>query len=250
MAIPRFILTPAALQENPVRVTGDDVAHARVLRLQPGSPVRVCDGAGHEWQGMLSAVTPKYLEVSNVTPLDHHPEATLQVTLYQGFARGDKLEWIVQKGTELGLVRLVPMVTAHSQVRLAEAGSHKITRWQEIARQATRQSGRVRVPDIASPVTFEQAVAEARQADVAVMPFEHADRAHGWKAQLAQVPQPVTVALLVGPEGGFSEAEVALARSSGILPVSLGPRILRSETAGLAVLAMALFQWGDLGGQA
>jgi 16S rRNA (uracil1498-N3)-methyltransferase len=190
------------------------------------------------------------LEISDIIPLDHNPEATLQVTLYQGFARGDKLEWIVQKATELGLARLVPMVTAHSQVRLAETGSHKITRWQEIARQATRQSGRVRVPDIAAPVTFEQAVAEARQADVAVIPFEHAEGAQSWKARLAQVSQPVTVALLVGPEGGFSEAEVTLARSSGIIPVSLGPRILRSETAGLTVVAMALFQWGDLGGQA
>jgi 16S rRNA (uracil1498-N3)-methyltransferase len=121
-------------------------------------------------------------------------------------------------------------------------------RWQEIARQASRQCGRTRIPEVAAPLTFAQAVAEARQADLAIIPFERAAAEASWKRQLAHKENLKCVSLYVGPEGGFSNQEVDQAKQAGILTVGLGPRILRSETAGLTVVALALFQWGDLGG--
>ncbi len=231
-------------------MTGPDVQHARVLRLQTGDPVRVCDGAGHEWQGRISLFTPQVVDVSDLEPCAANVESALQVTLYQGMARGGKLELTVQKTTEMGLYRFVPMVTARSQVRITEAGSNKQQRWQEIARQAARQSGRTLVPEVAPPMDFSRAVQAAAQFNLAVMPFEHADGTQDWKRCLAGHTALRTFGLYIGPEGGFTDAEVEQARRAGIVPVSLGPRILRSETAGLAAVAMALYQWGDLGGTA
>jgi 16S rRNA (uracil1498-N3)-methyltransferase len=247
MPAPRFILSPEALRQVPVRLTGADARHARVLRLAPGDEVRVCDGQGGEWRARVAAVSPQALDLAGLEPLDVRTEPRLQVTLYQGLARGDKLELIVQKGTELGLARLVPMVTAHSQLRL-EAESPKRQRWQEVARQAARQCGRTRVPEVAAPLTFTQAVAEASQADLAIIPFERTGAESSWKQQLGKKTGLNRVSLYVGPEGGFADKEIELAQAAGLAVVGLGPRILRSETAGLAVVALALFQWGDLGG--
>ncbi|NTV52721.1 MAG: 16S rRNA (uracil(1498)-N(3))-methyltransferase [Candidatus Firestonebacteria bacterium] len=249
MAAPRFILSSEALQQAPVCLTGADARHARVLRLQSGDEVRLCDGQGREWSARIAGVTPQALALGELTPLAAQPEPALQVTLYQGLARGDKLELIVQKGTELGMTRLVPMVTAHSQLRL-EAASPKRIRWQEIARQAARQCGRTRVPEVAAPLSFAQALTEGLSAEVAIMPFERAGAEHSWKRQLASKAQVNTVSLFIGPEGGFSDQEMDLALAAGVQGVSLGPRILRSETAGLITVALALFQWGDLGGGA
>lgn len=249
MSAPRFILSPEALQQEPVCLTGTDARHARVLRLQSGDEVRLCDGQGREWSARIAGVTPQALVLGALAPLAVQSEPALQVTLYQGLARGDKLELIVQKGTELGMARLVPMVTAHSQLRL-EAASPKRLRWQEIARQAARQCGRTRVPEVAAPLSFAQALTEGLSAEVAIMPFERAGAEHSWKRQLASKAQVSTVSLFIGPEGGFSDQEMDLALAAGVKGVSLGPRILRSETAGLITVALALFQWGDLGGGA
>jgi len=249
VSVPRFILTPEALRQDPVKLTGPDAKHARVLRLGPGDEVHVCDGQGGEWSARISAGAEPGWALTQLAPLDVTTEPALQVTLYQGLARGDKLELIVQKGTELGLARLVPMVTAHSQLRL-DAESHKRLRWQEIARQAARQCGRTRVPEVAAPLTFAQAVAEAKLSDLAVIPFERAGAEASWKRQLAQKTNLARISLYVGPEGGFSDQEIEQAQAAGVLAVGLGPRILRSETAGLAVVALALYQWGDLGGEA
>jgi 16S rRNA (uracil1498-N3)-methyltransferase len=249
MSAPRFILTPETLSSEPVRLTGPDARHARVLRLQPGDEVELADGRGRAWSARVAHASPQGVELKDLQPLEVNTEPSLQVTLYQGLARGDKLELIVQKGTELGLARLVPVLTEHSQMRL-EADSPKRLRWQEIARQAARQCGRTRVPDIAVPLTWAQAVAEGRGADAAVMLCEHAGGEDAWKRRFTERPAAGTVSLYVGPEGGFAPGEIELARQAGIACVSLGPRILRSETAGLAAVALALFQWGDLGGGA
>jgi 16S rRNA (uracil1498-N3)-methyltransferase len=249
MGAPRFILTPESLSSEPVCLTGPDAKHARVLRLQPGDEVELADGQGRAWRAQVARASPEGVELKGLQVIAVNTEPGLQVTLYQGVARGDKLELIVQKGTELGFARLVPVLTAHSQMRL-EAASPKRLRWQEIARQAARQCGRTRVPEIAAPLIFAQAVAEGRGADAAIMLCERAGAEDAWKERLASKIGVHTVSLFVGPEGGFAEAEMKLAGQAGVVCVSLGPRILRAETAGLTAVALALFQWGDLGGGA
>lgn len=248
MSAPRFIVAPEVLQHSPVILTGEDFHHLRVLRLQPGETVHLCDGQGREFAGRLRALFKDRAEVEVAEELRREVEPTLHMTLYQGFARGDKLDWTLQKATEIGLARFVPMMTQRSQVKPQEGGGRRAERWREIARQAARQSGRTRVPEIASPCTFAQAVAEARSADLALLPYEGAGPDQTWKSRLAGRSGLVRLALLVGPEGGFAPEEAAQAEAAGVVPVSLGPRILRSETAGLVATALALYTWGDLGG--
>jgi 16S rRNA (uracil1498-N3)-methyltransferase len=249
MSAPRFMLSPEVIASSPVRLTGEDLRHLRVLRLRPGDSLRLCDGQGREWNGRLRAVLKDRAEVDLQEELRREAESPLQVTLYQGWARGDKLDWTIQKATEIGLARFVPVLTRRSEVKPQAGGGPRLERWREIARQAARQSERTRVPEIGSPLTFAQAVTEARQADLALMPFEGADPAADWKTRLSGRTGVSRVALLVGPEGGFAPEEAAQAAAAGIVSVGLGPRILRSETAGLVATALALFVWGDLGGK-
>jgi len=247
-ASPRFLLSPDQLHGPGVTLTGAEFHHLRVLRLRPGEIVRLGDGAGREFTARLLRMLSDRAELELAEELRREVESPLRVTLYQGLARGDKLDWTLQKATELGLARFVPVFTERSQVKPQEGGGQRLKRWQEIARQAARQSERTRVPEVAPPCSYDQAVAEAALAELALIPYEDADPAQTWKARLAGRSGVSEVALLVGPEGGFTPGEVERAVRAGVQAVSLGPRILRSETAGLVAVAMALYAWGDLGG--
>ncbi len=248
MRTPRFILAPESLLAGTATISGADLRHARVLRLRPGDGVRLCDGRGREYAGEVVRVLADRIEVRQGGELRNDPEPLPAVSLFQGLARGDKIEFVLQKATELGIARFVPVASERSTLRPAEARTARLRRWQEIARQAARQSERTRVPEVSAPCAWPAALAEARQADLAVMPYEGSGPGESWKARLAGRTGIRSLALLVGPEGGFTEAELAQALAAGVIPVSLGPRILRSETAGLAATALAMFCWGDLGG--
>jgi 16S rRNA (uracil1498-N3)-methyltransferase len=248
MRTPRFLLSPEQLLGSVVVLAGADRRHARVLRLAAGAAVRLCDGAGREYSGRVRSVVEDRLEVERGEELRRDPEPPVAVTLYQGLARGEKLELTLQKATELGVARFVPLACARSEVRLGHVSLARLLRWREIARQAARQSERTRVPEVCPPCDLEQALASARQADVAVLPYEGSRPSDGWRARLSGRSGIRSAALLVGPEGGFTAEEVAAAEAAGVIPVSLGPRILRTETAGLVAVTLALFCWGDLGG--
>lgn len=245
--IPRFLLDPGQLLGNRAVLTGADLHYCRVLRLRPGDAVRVGDGQGREFQGVLRVLTRQQAEIELGPEAAPAAEPPVRVTLFQGLARGEKLDWTLQKATELGVARFVPMLTERSQLH-PQPESRRVRRWQEIARQAARQSGRAVVPEVAEPCAFAQAVQQAGQADLALMPFEAEVAGRSWKQAAAAAAGLRTVAVLVGPEGGFTAAEADTARQAGIQTVHLGPRILRSETAGMTAVALALYAWGDLGG--
>jgi 16S rRNA (uracil1498-N3)-methyltransferase len=248
MKNPRFILAPEHLLASPVVLTGADLRHCRVLRLKAGEHVRISDGQGREYHARLLRLGPDRAELELKSEINRDPEPALQVTLYQGLTRGAKLELIIQKITELGAVRLVPMICSRSQVKPIPGRDHRIQRWREIARQAVRQCERTCLPEIADVCTFSQCVSEARKAELAIILNTNAQVRDSWKNKLSDVRAPRTVSLLVGPEGGFAPTEAAAAQSAGIQSIGMGPRILRSETAGIAAVALALFWWGDLGG--
>jgi len=244
----RFFITDEPVVSGTVSIAGDLFRHmATVLRLKTGDPVVLADGTGKEYAGTIQSIGKEALvvtlgEVSGEPALEKGPA----ITLYQGLPKGDKMDLIIQKATELGIAEIVPFMTARSvtRIRKGEEG-HKITRWQRVAREAARQSGRSSIPRISLATGLEDMLRLSGHS-VKLLLWE-AERNNRLKETLAGLPVPETVALVVGPEGGISADEAARARECGFIPVSLGKRIVRTETASLVMLAILQFYWGDLG---
>ncbi len=246
----RFFLT-----DTPLAV-GEPVALDRfarqlhaVLRLGPGDRILLLDGQGRAFPTELERVGPRQAlgRILACQPASGEPQ--VELVLFQCSLKRDKFEWVLQKGTELGVARFVPVISQRSVVRPAEALAKKFPRWRAIIREAAEQSGRARLPRLVDPVSWSQAVAWAE--GPRFLPWEVAagqgDIPGLGAAVRALQPQPSRVALLVGPEGGVSREEAELARSQGWQWTSLGRRILRAETAALASLAIVLEALGELG---
>lgn len=244
----RFIVPADAIADGSAVITGDLFRHmAKVLRLKNGTRVLLADGEGSEFTGIIRDIGKEKLVVAleesrTVTPAATGP----RITLYQGLPKGDKMELILQKTTELGVAEVIPFPAARSIPRIRKGEeAEKVARWQRIAREAARQSGRGSVPGIALAKDLTDVVDSARHA-VKLLLWEE-EKVKRLKETLAGLPTPETVAVIVGPEGGLSAEEAAKARESGFIPVSLGERIVRTETAGLVMVAILQFYWGDLG---
>jgi 16S rRNA (uracil1498-N3)-methyltransferase len=226
---------------------GEAQAHyiARVLRLRPGDTLIVFNGKGGEFDAAVEAIRKDSAVLAIGAHKETSTESTLHVQLVQGISRGERMDFVVQKATELGVKRITPVLTKRGVVRLdARRADTRRAHWQNIAASACEQSGRVRPPLIDGPVPLDAWFgAMSDRADVDLILRPDADLA------LAAVAAPVTkLCLLIGPEGGFSAAEYEAAAAAGFRAVSLGPRILRTETAATAALAVAQSLWGDLGG--
>lgn len=249
MTARRFVLPPEAFTGDSATLSGDLYRYAvTVLRLSTGSRVLLSDGHGREYSGTIAAIE----RASALITIDAECPATAaesgpRITLYQGLPKGDKIDLILQKCTELGATAIVPFMAERSVVRLtaAQAGQ-RLERWRRIVREASRQSQRSTVPDVFLAMDLDEALRPAGAHRVKLLLWEE-EQATRLKDTLAALPLPETVAVLVGPEGGFSPAEVATARENGFIPITLGRRILRTETAGLAIMAILQFYWGDIG---
>jgi 16S rRNA (uracil1498-N3)-methyltransferase len=221
----------------------------RVLRLEVGAPLRVFDGRGHEFDATLEAVRRDAASVRLGTPVQPLAESPLQVTLLQGIARGEKMDLILQKATELGVTRVVPLTMARSNVRLdAASAARKQQHWQAVAGSAAEQCGRAWVPEIAAATPLPDAV-QATGAQLKLLLAPDADAATLrtlLDAQGESDQKRMSICLLVGPEGGFDAEEIHIAREAGFRACRLGPRVLRTETAAFAALAALQFALGDL----
>jgi 16S rRNA (uracil1498-N3)-methyltransferase len=243
----RFFVAPATLASAPaVALTGEIARQiARVLRLRPGERVVLFDGSGREWLVRLTAVTPDTATGAIERERAGDAEPRLRLTLYQAALKGDHMDYVLQKGTEVGIAAFVPLLTERTIARAVD--ERKLTRWRRIVREAAEQSGRTIVPPVAPAVPL--AAAGERLAGTPALLLWEAERATGLGAALTGLPRPLPpLALIVGPEGGLSEREVAGAVAAGAHTVGLGPRILRAETAGLVAASALLFAAGDLGG--
>lgn len=246
----RFLVLPADITENTVRLRDDEFKHlTRVLRLVPGDEVEAFDGAGAAYLIRLTRLTDREAEGQIISRLARQVEPALPVVLAQGLPKGDKMDLIVQKCTELGITRIIPLETERVVVKLTpDKGRERQQRWQRIALEAAKQCRRNQVPAIDPVTPWAKAVGGLPNGAIGLLPWEE-EPGRGLKTMLRQIKPSVDgIYVFIGPEGGLSAAEVEAARQSGVVPVSLGPRILRTETAGLAAVTMILYELGDLGG--
>ncbi len=240
----RFFVDPSA-------IVGDRVAFDRaqshqihnVLRLHAGAEVMVLDDQGWQYRVLLINREDGIAWGRVLSRSQAVAEPQVSLTLFQGFLKRDKFEWILQKGTEVGIHCFVPVVTERSLVRKAEMKANRLSRWQSIVREAAEQCGRGRVPRILEPVTFAESCNLSSDYDCSLMAaLQETSRS----LSQAVGQRKKTGALWIGPEGGFSDAELVQASDAGIKSVCLGPRILRTETAAVVGSALWLYQWGQM----
>lgn len=220
-----------------------------VLRLAPGAPLTLLDGTGGEWPATLLALSRAGVSVRVGARRDGTAEPHARLLLYQGLLKAAKLEWVLQKGTELGVAMFVPLLCERTVSARDEPRAGKRERWQRIVTEATEQCGRARVPDVRDTLPLARALAEMPLDALGLIAWEE-ERAVSLRATLLArraAGGDMPIALFIGPEGGFSAAEVAAAREHGVMPVTLGPRILRAETAAVVAAALALEACGEMG---
>ncbi|MCK8815921.1 16S rRNA (uracil(1498)-N(3))-methyltransferase [Natroniella sulfidigena] len=242
-----FFVKPTAIVDGQVTITGQDVRHiTRSLRLDSGDKISVADGEGKKYIVELVELTDQFVKGKVRQDFVATVEPATKVTLLQGLPKSKKMDLIAQKTTELGIDQIIPVETERSIVKLKPSkAKRRQKRWQKIAKEAAKQSGRAKIPEVKELLDFEEAIALATDYDLALMPWE--EESASLKDVIVGNNKMEQVMIVIGPEGGFSEQEVERANEVGIKPVSLGPRILRTETAGLATLSMLLYQTGDLG---
>ncbi len=238
MSLPRFYVSQPL---RPGRVELPDAsAHyiSRVLRMQAGDALQLFDGSGLEFAGVIAAVGKKSLTVELESSQPGQPDSPLRVHLGQVLSRGERMDWAIQKATELGVTEITPLFSERCEVRLNDERTQKrLEHWQQVAISACEQCGRSSVPLIHAPVAVSQwqAVVEA---DLKLV-------LHPDEQPLASHARPQRLALLIGPEGGLSPSEVSAAQSAGFAAACFGPRVLRTETAPIVALSLAQFLWGD-----
>lgn len=242
----RFFIPASYITPPTVTLPADAARQVRtVLRMRPGQIIVVLDNSGTEFQVELTQVGKAAVRGRIVTQQPARGEPTVQLWLYQAALKTQKFEWVLQKGTELGVVRFVPVITERAVVRDPAALDKKRERWRHIIREAAEQSARGRLPELSPVVPLAGALAESAACDRRLMPWVAASRSDTLQAALTG-ESISTIAVFIGPEGGFAPHEAAAAQSAGVQLVSLGPRILRAETAALAVCATTMFalrQW-------
>jgi 16S rRNA (uracil1498-N3)-methyltransferase len=215
---------------------------SRVLRLREGAPLGVFDGAGSEFRAEIVRVTGDVVRVRLGEQAASTAESPLRITLVQGVSRGERMDWTLQKATELGIAAIAPVLTARSVVRLDERQApKKQSHWQGIVVSACEQCGRSKVPPVSQPTTLRDYLASVRKEGLRLV---LSPSAPGSLAGLSTLPSKVE--LLIGPEGGLDDDELDAARKAGFTPVRLGPRVLRTETAAVVALSVLQALWGDL----
>jgi 16S rRNA (uracil1498-N3)-methyltransferase len=238
---PRFFIDPSQASGPTIVVTGDDLRHIRtVLRKQPGDLLTLLDGRGGEY---TVRITELGKDAAVTAVLDRRERETRgpAVILGQGIAKADKMDWIVQKATELGVSSIVPLVTERTIVKVPDQ-EKRVRRWQKICREAAMQCGRPDIPAVGAilPLSAFLKALEPGPASLFLMPWEQGTVS--LKQVLRDHPAPRNMVVLIGPEGGFSPGEADSAAAKGFHPVSLGPSILRTETAALAALSMICYE--------
>ena len=241
----QFFVEPSQIQGTRVIITGSDVNHIKnVLRMQPGEEIAVSNGEdGKEYRCGIEELNEEEIVCTLRFIKEDGVELPSKISLFQGLPKADKMELIVQKAVELGVYEIIPVATKRAVVKLDEKkAKQKISRWQSISEAAAKQSKRRIVPEIHSVMSFKEAVAYAGKMQVKVIPYELAEGMEKTRELIDNLKPGEEIAIFIGPEGGFEENEIRTALENGIEPITLGKRILRTETAGFTVLSWIMYQ--------
>ncbi|MEZ4592935.1 MAG: 16S rRNA (uracil(1498)-N(3))-methyltransferase [Chloroflexota bacterium] len=237
----RFFVDPQQFSGDRIHLPAD-IAHQirNVLRLRPGTAVLILDNSGFEYEVLLRQVDRQQVVGEAVAKRPSPNEPTVQLTLYQALMKRDKFEWVLQKGTEIGVSAFVPLVTQRSLVQDVDIKSNKQARWHKIITEAAEQSRRGRIPELHPPQTLAQALANP-PAHPGLIAWEE-EAGLSLRGALGDGERPSHISLFIGPEGGFAVEEVEAAQAAGIRAITLGKRILRAETAALVASALILHE--------
>src|SRR5690554_4915243 len=243
MRIPR-IFTDSPLAVGSQCQLDDNAANhvGRVLRMQAGQALLLFNGDGHDYHATITEAGKKHVLVAVTEAAGNETESPLRVVLAQTLSKGDRMDYAVQKAVEMGVSEIVPLTTERCDVKLkGDREDKRLRHWQQVAISAAEQCGRARVPEIQPVMTVQQWLEHARACDLRLVLH------HRTEQSLNTLEKPSRIALMIGPEGGLTAEEIALAESRGFLPVALGPRVLRTETAPVAAIALCQWLWGDIG---
>ena len=235
--MPKFFTKPEFIYDNEIKIVGEDVSHiSRVLRMAAGDKIIVCDGEGSDYDAVITSITKTEVVAEITGKYVCHAEPCINVTMFQALPKQGKMEYIIQKNTELGINKIIPVYTKRCVVK----PSDKTERWTKVAESAAKQCGRGIIPEVLPTVTFDEAVKQMKEYDLALMPYECEEK-NGLKKVL-QSAEYKNVSIFIGPEGGFDLKEVETAINAGVKTVTLGKRILRTETAASAVLPIIMYE--------
>ena len=239
----RFFVEPSQVEETFIRICGSDVNHIKnVLRMKTGEEILISTGETMEYTCYIEEFLEDEVTAHIMYAQEAGYELSSKIYLFQGLPKSDKMEWIIQKAVELGVHQVIPVATKRAVVRLeGKKEVNKQRRWQAISESAAKQSKRMQIPTVHMPVTFQQALAMMAESDVRLMPYENAEGMEGTRRILESIEPGESIAVLIGPEGGIDEAEVEMAMKAKVEPITLGKRILRTETAGMTVLSILVY---------
>lgn len=241
----QFFVAPEQIQGSEVTITGSDVNHIRnVLRMKIGEKMRISDNEGQDFYCEVAQIGSEEISLAILAQAED-TEPSLKITLFQGLPKGDKMEQVIQKAVELGVTEIIPVAMKNCVVKLDEKRAKaKQARWQAIAQSAAKQSKRSLIPTVGEVMRFADAVAYAKKLDVRILPYENQRGLAHTREVFGRIEKGASVGIFIGPEGGYDSAEIALAKDDMEM-VSLGNRILRTETAGLCALSMLLYEVED-----
>jgi len=210
--------------------------------MQAGQALQLFNGDGQDYRATITEAGKKHVQVEVQEAAENETESPLRVVLAQTLSKGDRMDYAVQKAVEMGVSEIVPLTTERCDVKLkGDREDKRLRHWQQVAISAAEQCGRARVPDIQPVMTVQQWLEHARACDLRLVLHHRTERS------LNTLEKPSSIALMIGPEGGLTAEEIALAEDNGFLPVALGPRVLRTETAPVAAIALCQWLWGDIG---
>lgn len=244
----RFFVDKENISESTIKIDGEDVKHiVNVLRIEAGEEIEVCDKEGRDYKCKIVEISKENVSCEILDIYKSKGESEIEITLFQGIPKSTKMELIVQKSTELGVKRIVPIMTARSIVKINDRKKEdkKIERWSKIAAEAAKQSKRGVIPEISSLMAFTEMIDHLRDEPMVIVPYE-SEEDIGIKSVLKDCKHK-KINIVIGPEGGFAEKEITSLKAMNSHIVTLGPRILRTETAGFTTLAIVLYELGDLG---
>lgn len=245
----KFFVQKQNIFNNKAVIEGEDVKHIyKVLRLNVGEKISINNCEGEEYLGEIADISKTKVEINLIDKLLLNNESPINIYLFQGLPKSSKMDLIVQKNTELGIKEITPIITERVVVKSELSEFKKVDRWNRIALEACKQSKRSLIPKINTPIEFKELLSELKHMDLIVVPYENEENLGLKNINFKNRHIIKNIAVIIGPEGGFEGFEIDALKSLGAYIITLGPRILRTETAGFVCLAQLMYELGDMGG--